>query len=148
SRNRLTVERGWQADPVGGIKESAYLAMRECAEDDEQRRQWEKELSAYDMTPLGESLETIARATDRLVIVILDQFEEYSLYHPADTDLFAEQFPKALSKSRSIAFLISLREDALAKLDRFKRTIPSLWDSYRRIDHLDRAAGEDAIRKP
>ena len=47
-----------------------------------------------------------------------------------------------------MSFLISLREDSLAKLDRFKGRIPTLWDTYRRIDHLDFAAADDAIRLP
>jgi hypothetical protein len=44
--------------------------------------------------------------------------------------------------------LISVREDALAKLDRFKQAIPGLFDNYLRIDHLDRDPGRQAIRKP
>ena len=47
-----------------------------------------------------------------------------------------------------MSFLISLREDSLAKLDRFKGRISTLWDSNRRVDHLDRTAAEDAIRRP
>jgi hypothetical protein len=47
-----------------------------------------------------------------------------------------------------VSFLISLREDALAKLDRFKGRIPSLFDNYLRLDHLDRAAARSAIEKP
>ena len=54
---------------------------------------------------------------------------------------FGRQFPLAITPGDlSVSFLISLREDSLAKLDRFKGRIPTLWDSYRRVDHLDRAA--------
>lgn len=81
-------------------------------------------------------------------MVILDQFEEYSLYHP-ENDAFADQFPGSIAPGDlSVSFLVSLREDALAKLDRFKGRIPTLWDSYRRIDHLDRPSAEDAMRLP
>ena len=45
-------------------------------------------------------------------------------------------------------FLISIREDALAQLDRFKGRIPTLFDNYLRIEHLDRKAAQAAIEKP
>ena len=44
--------------------------------------------------------------------------------------------------------MISIREDALAKLDRFKGRIPTLFDNYLRVRHLDREAARDAIVKP
>ena len=34
--------------------------------------------------------------------------------------------------------LLALRDDALAKLDRFKGQIPNLFANYLRLDHLDR----------
>ncbi len=148
-RQRLVVERGWQTDPVSGIKETAAMALFASASDPVEQQRYRDVVWKHDMSPLQESLGAIADASGRLVMVILDQFEEYSLYHPGDDDLFATQFPRAVAtRDRNVAFLVSLREDALAKLDRFKATIPTLWDTYRRIDHLDRAAGEDAIRKP
>ena len=45
-------------------------------------------------------------------------------------------------------FLISIREDSLAKLDRFKGRIPKLFDNYLRIDHLDREAAREAVVRP
>lgn len=146
---QLSVERGWQTDPISGIKETAAIALFATAgEDAKQLQHYRDVVLKHEMSPLRDFLEAIAEASGRLVMVILDQFEEYSLYHP-DEDAFAQQFPRAVaSPDRSVAFLISLREDALAKLDRFKASVPVLWDSYRRIDHLDRASGEDAIRKP
>ena len=44
--------------------------------------------------------------------------------------------------------LLALRDDALAKLDRFKGRIPNLFANYLRLDHLDRSAARDAIVKP
>jgi hypothetical protein len=46
-----------------------------------------------------------------------------------------------------ISFLISIREDVLAKLDAFKGRIPNLFDNYLRIEHLDRDARQ-AIEMP
>ena len=45
-------------------------------------------------------------------------------------------------------FLISIREDALAKLDRFKVHIPGLFDNCPRIEHLDRGSGPCGHRGP
>ena len=82
------------------------------------------------------------------LLIILDQFEEYFLYHPQG-DAFAAEFARAVSLSRTpISFLISIREDSLAKLDRFEKGIPTIFDNFLRLDHLDREAGRAAIKKP
>jgi tetratricopeptide (TPR) repeat protein len=47
-----------------------------------------------------------------------------------------------------VSFLIAIREDALAKLDRFEGRIPILFDNYLRIEHLDRKAARAAIAEP
>ena len=44
--------------------------------------------------------------------------------------------------------LIGIREDALALLDAFKAVIPNLLSNRLRLENLDRAAGEAAIRGP
>ena len=85
------------------------------------------------------------------LIIILDQFEEYFLYHSQEDGegTFAVEFPRAVNRQDlRTSFLISVREDALAKLDRFKGRIPSLFENYLRIDHLDRAAARSAIELP
>ncbi|MFN6351653.1 MAG: hypothetical protein ACK40D_02085 [Cyanobacteriota bacterium] len=85
------------------------------------------------------------------VLLILDQFEEYFLYHPQESgpSTFAWQFPRALEDPQlSLNVMLSLRDDSLAKLDRFKQEIPSLFANRLQIDHLDREAAIDAIRKP
>ena len=47
-----------------------------------------------------------------------------------------------------VSFLISIREDALARLDRFKDRVPNLLDNYVRIDRLDEKAAREAIVRP
>ena len=47
-----------------------------------------------------------------------------------------------------MSFLVAIREDAVAKLDRFKGQIPNLFDNYLRIEHLDREAAREAIELP
>ena len=56
--------------------------------------------------------------------LILDQFEEYFLYHGADDSPLLQELPELLANTR-VNVLISLREDALARLDVFKARIPA-----------------------
>src|SRR5262249_60619599 len=101
-----------------------------------------------DFTSLAEYLVAYAVQLDRRLMVILDQFEEYFLYHPQD-DAFAEEFPNAVMQADApVSFLISIREDSYAKLDRFEGHIPILFDNYLRVEHLDREAARTAIEKP
>ncbi|MGK7893988.1 MAG: hypothetical protein AB4372_10280 [Xenococcus sp. (in: cyanobacteria)] len=83
------------------------------------------------------------------LFIILDQFEEYFLYHPDEEGegTFFAEFPHAVNRP-DVNFLISIREDSLAKLDRFKTRIPSLFDNYLRIRHLDAKLAYEAIVKP
>lgn len=143
------VLRGWQTDPLGGIKETTALALYAASGDKPVvRRRLEDALRKHQMGSLRQFLVACHKVSRQRLMIILDQFEEYSLYHPED-ESFAEQFPGAIVPGDlSVSFLVSLREDAVAKLDRFKGRIPTLWDSYRRIDHLDRKAAEEAIRRP
>jgi WD40 repeat protein len=86
---------------------------------------------------------------ERDVYLVLDQAEEYFLYHADDggADSFAEALPAVLGPLR-VNVLISLREDSLAKLDRFTGRIPSLFANTLRLDRLDRQAARAAIIKP
>jgi tetratricopeptide (TPR) repeat protein len=131
----------WQGEPLGGLKQAvAEAAARACG--------GEVSLPDPGDTPLDRYLAACARRCNRRVMLLLDQFEEYSLYHPQDDD-FAAEFPAAvLAGGAPVSFLVSLREDAFARLDRFEGRIPTLFDNYLRVDHLDRAAARDAIRKP
>src|SRR5262249_58179703 len=88
---------------------------------------------------------------DGALVVVLDQFEEYFLYHPNESapgTFFAES-PRALNRpDLRVSFLIGIREDGLAKLDAFKGRIPNLFDNYLRIDHLSLKAARSAIENP
>ena len=96
---------------------------------------------------LTERLRAAAETVDGDVYVILDQFEEYFLYH--EQDAFADELASANSEPGLRAnFLLGLREDALAKLDSFKGRIPNLFANYLRLDHLDRGGARAAILGP
>jgi WD40 repeat protein len=81
--------------------------------------------------------------------LILDQFEEYFLYHGDDDGPGAllHDLPELLRESR-VNVLISLREDSLARLDAFKARIPSVFGNQVRLEHLDRDAARSAILGP
>ncbi len=85
------------------------------------------------------------------LFIILDQFEEYFLYHPEEDgeSTFAVEFSRAVNHPNlRVNFLISIREDCLAKLDRFKGRIPGLFDNLLRVEHLDWESAYKAIEKP
>jgi WD40 repeat protein len=101
-------------------------------------------------TTNGSAVAALERAqSGRDVYLVLDQAEEYFLYHADDggADSFAEALPAVLGPLR-VNILISLREDSLAKLDRFTGRIPSLFSNTLRLDRLDRRSAQAAILRP
>lgn len=102
-------------------------------------------------SPLDELLFSIGEEYGITVLVLLDQFEEYFLYHPeSETDnLFDGEFARAVNRDDVDAnFLLALREEGLSKLDRFRARIPNLMGNLLRLRHLDEEAANDAICKP
>jgi hypothetical protein len=100
---------------------------------------------------LAETLDGWTTNLEADLLIILDQFEEYFLYHSHDDGdgSFAVEFPRAVNRADlRVSFLITIREDALARLDRFKGRLPNLFDNYLRTRHLDAAAARAAIEKP
>jgi hypothetical protein len=96
-------------------------------------------------------LQHVPRHSGRDLVVVLDQFEEYFVYHPDEDveDTFALEFPRAVTQADlPVTFLIAIREDALARLERFKGRIPGLFETYLRLDRLDRDAAREAIVAP
>jgi WD40 repeat protein len=96
-------------------------------------------------------LEVLAHAqSERDIYLILDQAEEYFLYHADDAGAgsFAAALPAVLAAPLRVNVLVSLREDSLAKLDRFTGHIPGLFANTLRLDRLDRAAAQMAIVRP
>jgi len=134
----------WQSNSVAGLVQTiADYARR--AEPAAGMDSTEPGLSTQS---LPGSLKACHKKMGRRLMIILDQFEEYFLYHPQE-DRFAHEFPQAvLQTDVPVSFLISIREDSLAKLDRFEGRIPSLFDNYLRVEHLDYDAARAAIEKP
>lgn len=95
--------------------------------------------------------EVIQRSRVTAIYLILDQFEEYFRYHPGDLgeDGLAGELGRILSvRDLQVNVLLSIREEELAALDRFKGRVPRLYDNYLRLAHLGRDAAREAIERP
>ena len=138
----VAVFDAWR-DPLGGLAASVEAVVEEA---------FGRE--TLEVEPAGDAPDRLAALADRVtgrLIVILDQFEEYFVYHGHEpgAEEFAEQLALAVGeRRRRVHYLISIREDSLAKLDRFKDVIPELFDNLLRIEPLDRATAEEAIVQP
>lgn len=134
----------WRDDPVSSL-------LAHVRESIERLLPTAKDLSSTEYASLAESLQAYSENADATLLITLDQFEEYFLYHPqeAGKSTFAAEFIRAVNSPGSAAnFLISIREDALAKLDRFRQGIPNLFENYLRLDHMDSDAARAAIENP
>jgi len=142
--------RTWRDDPVATLAESVRRAVTNAVGGLEH----EPPPPDHSLTQTllnWTKLDTWAGKPGIELLIILDQFDEYFLYHEQEVGpgTFAAEFPQAVNHLQLRAnFLVSIREDALAKLDVFKGPIPNLFGNYLRIEHLDSKAAEDAIRKP
>lgn len=101
--------------------------------------------------PLDELLFSATQAFGGTILIILDQFEEYFLYHPETEidNLFDEEFARTINRDEIDGnFLVSMREDSLSRLDRFRVRIPNMLSNALRLRHLDDDSARAAIRKP
>ncbi|HYW87688.1 MAG TPA: AAA family ATPase, partial [Chloroflexota bacterium] len=150
----VVVFNSWRDDPIRGLAEAIQTTVRHA---------WDtsyvaapphasgSEASSSSARPFLDVLRSGADLIDGDLIVILDQFEEYFLYHGQEdgAGTFAAEFPRAVNSAAVRAsFLVSVREDALAKLDRFEGRIPNLFSNYLRVEHLDRDSAREAIERP
>jgi WD40 repeat protein len=139
----VVVFRQWQDAKFASMLKSEILAaVKETSGKEPQ----------VDMAlPLDEFLLACNRILRGPVFFIFDQFEEFFLYQApvAGDQSFDAEWARAVNRQDVDAnFLVSLREDSLSRLDRFRGRIPKLLTNMLRLKHLDCKAGADAIRKP
>jgi hypothetical protein len=133
----------WREDPLDALLHTVEEAVSDLVGGSAQ----ETATSSH----LDEALEHWSRQADADILIVFDQFEEYFLYHGLGRagETFAEELPRAINNTRLHArFVVSIREDSLARLDRFKREIPTLFGTYIRIRHLTEQSATDAINGP
>ena len=133
----------WRIDPMSALAEAMRVACVEALGGEE--------LPAW--RPGEPLVEAVRGWTERVrpVLVVLDQFEEYFLYHPDEDGegTFAVEFSGLVNElNLRVNFVLSLREDAWAKLDRFEDSIPELFENYVRVEHLDRKAARTRSTGP
>src|SRR4051812_7103227 len=134
--------RDWRLDPIGALRRALADGARAVLGPDAPTV--EAESVAADLTAWSER-------TGATMLVILDQFEEFLLYHgdcwdPGDPA--AELAAALCNADRSASFLLALREDAIAGLDRFKGRVPRLFDNYLRLRQLAAKEAATAIEGP
>ena len=103
--------------------------------------------ASIDPVSLSDTIE-IAAAEHSEIYLLLDQVEEYFVYHGSDPAL-GDALAELLTRPElPVHILIAIREDALARLDAFKRRLPGLLANRLQLDHLTLDAGRRAILGP
>ena len=134
--------RTWQGDIMQELRKTILSEASEQAG---------TQVDAPEGCSLADLLAHVAHELEADVMVLLDQFEEYFRYETrfGEANSFSVQFAEAVRRSGLPAsFLLSLREDSLAELDRFKTLVPNLLTNCFRLDRLGLDAAEQAIRGP
>ena len=127
----------WQGDPVRAILDA--VAAEAGAADGE----------ADAELPLDEALARYGRRLDGILLLVLDQFEEYFLYHGRDGDRLRHELLPALARADLRArVLISLREDTLASLDLLEGSSSPPFGNLVRLGPMPEAAAVEAITRP
>src|SRR5512144_1067785 len=132
----------WGDDPLVGLAAALREALPdECLKDD---------FIPANASLSVELLRDVTRRFGADVVLVCDQFEEVTLYQAgAAGDAFTTELGRIIAATDvRVAVLIGIREDALARLDRFEADIPNLFDNLLRLDHLDLVAAREAIEQP
>jgi WD40 repeat protein len=127
----VVVHDAWAEDPAARLIASVHA---ECGE----------------LGATAGLVDTVAAAAQQKgeLHLLLDNFEEYILYHGVEGPL-SDTLPELLRRpGLRVNVLLALRDDALAELDEFAGRIPELFSNLLRLDRLDREAGRAAILGP
>lgn len=142
-RFHVVVVDRWQDDPLLTVAERLNDSLRAALGD--------REPPQPEPGRFAEFLAAWTEALGSSLLFIFDQFEEYLRYHERESGeaRFAEEFPRAVTQPDLKAnFLLAVREDEYARLDRFKPRLPNLYRNYLRLRYLGPEAARDAIVKP
>src|SRR3954449_11180905 len=127
----VVVNDSWAEDPAARLIDSVHAG---CG----------------DLGATAGLVDTVAAAAQQSgeLHLLLDNFEEYILYHGLEGPLSAT-LPELLRRpGLRVNILLALRDDALAELDEFAGRIPQLFSNLLRLDRLDREAGKAGILGP
>jgi len=133
----------WRDDSTAGLLDRVEATMRKLLPAD-----WLPEIPPRAATLAG-SLRTWTEFMQSDLVLLLDQFEEYFLYRDAHDTTFTDELVAVVNDpDLRVNVLISLREDALARLDTLKANIPALFANGLRLDHLTMDSARLAIEGP
>lgn len=133
-------QRWPEKDPVQILKKECLAAIHTAGRNDVQ---------VDTSLPLDKFLWKASQDFQGTILIILDQFEEYFLYHHEVGSIFDAEFARAVNREDIDSnFLIAMREDSLSMLDRFRTRIPNLLGNTLRLRHLDEPSAQEAIREP
>jgi WD40 repeat protein len=136
----VAVFAGWSDDPVLGISSAVHDALEDLLG---------APVPAAEGS-LGERLASWSELFGGEIYLVLDQFDEYFLYHGQDSGgPLVEELPSLVTEpGLRVNVLLGIREEGLARLDVFKARIPGLFANYLRLERLDPEAARAAIVGP
>ena len=95
---------------------------------------------------LADTVAAAARGGD--VVLLLDQLEEYFLYHGAGGPLVDALHELLRRPGLRVSVLLSVRDDALAQLDALSGRLPETFGNLLRLEPLGPRAAGEAIVEP
>ena len=132
----------WSGDPIASVEAGLVAAAAQLSP------------SLALNPPTGTLTEVVAGWADRVggpVLLVFDQFDEYFMYNERNPGglAFMDQLADVVAdRDVAVNVLISIREDALAKLNRFGDENLDLLQNLLPIDHLNYESAREAIEKP
>jgi WD40 repeat protein len=137
----VVVVDGWSADAVDAVRRAADAAVAEALGEDVE----------VEAETLPERLAELGSLVGGELYLVLDQFEEFFLYHADEQGegTFADVLPELVTRTDlAVSVLMAVRDDALAEIDAFKARIPGLFANSLRLDRLDRRSAREAVLGP
>ncbi len=127
-------------DPIGEIKRRALEALRPGA----------GAPGVDPEAPLPDLLIELAARTGGPIVIFVDQFEEIFVRHAAEVRAsFADSVQECIERSGGrLRFVLSLREDFLARLAEFRQRIPAIFHNESRLGPLTLETARQAIVEP
>jgi WD40 repeat protein len=122
----------WRDDPVAAIAAASGARVPDDGE-------WLADALVERVGELGGEL-----------YVVLDQMEEYFLYHGRERGgPLAGELAEVISRPElRVHLLLGIRDDSLSELDAFTARLPGLFGNVVRLEHLDRSSARRAIVGP
>ncbi|MGH7677829.1 MAG: hypothetical protein ACRENU_05130, partial [Gemmatimonadaceae bacterium] len=127
-----------EEDPLGAIKRALIRQALQDSVQVEVRPDW----------PLGAIVEGITRASEKNVVIILDQFEQFLIRFARQPDPLREELAELVRSDLAAHVVLSLRQEFLAALDIFSERVLNLFRSTYHLMRLDGDGAREAIAGP